>query len=602
MEDECVVLAVDASQCCHCRRGRISVIVRHHMTTLVPLLFLLTTFCRDTNAMCPTRCQCNDDKLQTSCSGAALQVVPIQLNPELKHINLSHNKISSVHYTLEIYANLITLDVSHNRIQKLGSLNFMSQGYMKTLNVSNNMVENLQKDVFKGLASLEVLDLSSNYIEDISIYAFSDLPLLEILLLTDNRLVSFDSDVFKHQTNLRVLHLDENQLLEIPIDNLVYTKKLETLSLSKNLIEYVEEGSLPTLKFLRYLALDTNVISDIHGNAFDGFTALESLNLADNNFTNVPTTQLSKLSNLLQLNLSGNFFTNLSPVAFRGLFQLRELNLNGIGTLTKIDVRTFVDNINLETVSLNDNIALAKLPTRLFHGNPRLTRISIRNNMLSTLEASHFPLDQLTSLQIGDNPLYCNCSLMWLWKLVTEQKNSVYFQHRSSTLRNETELESNTESNTQIEMVLDVDDIRCADPEKLADMLLVDAFESDIQCAPNWLAVATGSTTAVCILAVIFLALVYSGALRRCSSRSRDKNYIRREQPSRTDNPQASTTSDRQHGRDKYEHIMGPPLLSEYQTLPTWETFAGNKDSDFYQFGYHTNIPHHQPRPHVVYV
>lgn len=623
MEDECSVLAAEAGQSqsqrqiqcrCRCTRGRcitgagaigVGVGAGYHMTALVPLLVLLTTICRATSAMCPTRCQCNDDELRASCTAAGLQVVPIQLNPELRHINLSHNKINNLHFTLEIYANLLTLDVSNNRIQKLGSMNFISQTHMISLNLSHNEIENLDKDAFKGMKALKVLDISSNHLEDISKNAFNDLNFLEELLLNDNRLVSFEPELFKHQSTLRTLQLDDNQLLEIPADNLVYTPNLESLSMSRNLVEYVEEGSLPVLNSLRYLALDTNVISEIHGSAFDSFTALEGLNLADNNFTSVPTTQLSKLSNLLELHLSGNFFPSIPPVAFRGLFKLRHLHLNGIETLARIDVRAFVDNINLETVSMNDNLGLNTIPTRLFHGNPRVTHISMRNNMFETIEASHFPLDQLVSLEIAENPLQCNCSLMWLWKLVTEQRNLL--STRKSSIENDTNfIDGEMHAGSNVEMTLDIDGIRCAGPEKLSGTLLLDAPESDIRCSLNWMAVATGSGTAMFVVAVVFIGLLYSGALRKCVDRPTSKSYMRRGHPSHDSSSpyqsEAAATSGRQLERDKCEHIISPPLLSEYQTLPTWESFAGSKDIDLYrQFGYHTNAAH-PSRPHVVYV
>lgn len=569
------------------------------MTALVPLLVLLSTVCRATSAMCPTRCQCNDLELHASCTAAGLQVVPIQLNPELRHINLSHNRISDVHFTLDIYANLITLDVSFNRIQKLGAMNFLSQKHMSILNVSNNEIESLDKDVFKGMKTLTVLDVSSNHLEDISKSAFTELIHLEVLLLQDNRLVSFEPELFKHQSKLKVLQLDDNQLLEIPADNLAHTPKLERLSMSRNLVEFIEEESIPNLNCLKVLALDSNVISDIHGSAFDGFSALETLNLADNNFTSVPTAQLSKLSNLLELNLSGNFFISVPPVAFRGLFKLRILHLNAVETLTRIDVRAFVDNINLESVSMNGNIALVTIPTRLFHGNPRVTQIFMRNNMFESFEATHFPLDQLAVLQIGDNPLHCNCSVMWLWKLVREQRHS-HSSLDSTEIQNTT-----TETSRQpVEMLLlDVKGIRCSGPESLSGTLLSNVPESEIRCSPTWMAVATVSGTIMFVIAVILVGIFYSGLMNRCTRRhaSKGKNYD--SAPAYPGDP--VTPPNRQLDRDKCEHMMiSPPLLSEYQTLPPWDPFSGTKDSiDLYrQFGYHTGGGPHSSRPHVVYV
>lgn len=49
--------------------------------------------------------------------------------------------------------------------------------------------------------------------------------------------------------------------------------------------------------------------------------------------------------------------------------------------------------------------------------------ISIRSNNLHTLDAAHFPLDRLHRLHLANNPLVCNCSLLWLWRLTNGQIN-----------------------------------------------------------------------------------------------------------------------------------------------------------------------------------
>lgn len=49
--------------------------------------------------------------------------------------------------------------------------------------------------------------------------------------------------------------------------------------------------------------------------------------------------------------------------------------------------------------------------------------ISIRRNNLYTLDAAHFPLDRLHQLHLANNPLVCNCSLLWLWRLTNGQIN-----------------------------------------------------------------------------------------------------------------------------------------------------------------------------------
>lgn len=569
--------------------------VRPLIATLVAVLLLMAS---PVGGMCPARCECNESELRASCPAAQLEVVPIQLNPEIKHINLSQNKINSIHYTFEFYSNLITIDISFNQIQKLGSSNFQSQRHLNTLDLSHNSIKTLDRDVFKGLKSLKVLNLSFNDIDSIAPNSFHDLYQLELLHLSDNSLVSFEDDLFKHLSNLRILYLDNNQILDIPTDNLQYMSKLETLSLAKNLIEYVDKDSFPALNTLKYLSLGVNVISDIHSNSFDGLFSLEHLDLSNNNLTTVLTSQLSKLSNLTTLELSGNYFFTIPPVAFRGLFKLQTLHLDRMPNLTKIDQRAFVDNIKLENISLNDNKEIKMLPTRLFYGNQRVVHISIADNGLSTLESTHFPLDQLLSLKLGGNPFVCNCSLMWLWNL--EQEQSVRARQNDSGF------------------TVDVNRISCAGPEHLADKLLHQVEESEIRCSLSWLAVTALSTCSTCVVFIILVLVFYvrkfkctgdkmTGA-RSCSGRSASERVAHNHDGVVPLYHEANTPAypyeTRQGCDDKFAPANGNgPPRNDYRALSPWENANKNITDNLYEhYGYNTSRTYNSSKPHIVYV
>lgn len=98
------------------------------------------------------------------------------------------------------------------------------------------------------------------------------------------------------------------------------------------------------------------------------------------------------------------------------------------GTLTLTDYlylfrSAFVDNTFLTRLSMDNNPGVTELPPRLFHGNPNLDDISMRGNGFTTLDSAQFPLDRLTRLQLSENPFTCNCSLLWLWRLMQEESN-----------------------------------------------------------------------------------------------------------------------------------------------------------------------------------
>ncbi|XP_058054090.1 insulin-like growth factor-binding protein complex acid labile subunit [Anopheles bellator] len=388
-----------------------------YSTTLVLLVFLLP----QVYSFCPSICTCEGDpNMRTWCIGAGLDVVPIQLNPEVRYINLTANRITNVHFTLTFYNKLELLDLSLNRIEALGSRNFDTQEHLRALNLSGNAIATIPKDALRGLKRLQTLRLGNNRIETLHPAAFHDLRNLIELDLTGNALTSLEPGTLRHLYSLEVLSFQNNQLLEVPYErNLEHLGRLQLLDLSVNLLEYIGNDSFVGLRELRTLRLGGNILTELDVGAFHGLTGLKALDVVDNNFTVVPTLQLSKLCNLTYLSLSGNYFTALPPVAFLNLVQLQQLHLDRLDRLERIDVRAFVDNANLRILTLDDNPSFASLPLRLFHGNPVLTEVSVRRNALVRLDAVHFPLDRLERLELAGNPLVCNCSLLWLWRLAT---------------------------------------------------------------------------------------------------------------------------------------------------------------------------------------
>ncbi|XP_070068493.1 leucine-rich repeat neuronal protein 1 [Drosophila takahashii] len=390
----------------------------------IPVLLLLlicVILPRESSAFCPSKCQClgGEANSRALCVDAALEDVPIQLNPETKYINLTVNRIRNLEFSLPFYMKLEILDLSQNIIETLGSKNFEYQSELRTLNLSRNLVSSLHKHAFKGLTNLLLLDLSFNRIETVHPTALSDLASLVELDLTNNNIVSLEDNSFKGMNTLEVLVFRNNRLLDVPASNLWHLHALKSLDMSLNLVEFVRNDSFEGLKELLALSLQGNVMSELDLSAFEGLISLKHLDLSDNNLTMVPTQQLSKLSNLTYLNLGGNRFSQLPAVAFLNLFHLRELHLSRLDYLQHIDSRAFVDNTHLQTLHLNNNPQLSDIPMRLFQGNPNILEVYMQSNSLQTLYSAQFPVDQLQKLYLGDNPLQCNCSLLWLWRLVT---------------------------------------------------------------------------------------------------------------------------------------------------------------------------------------
>ncbi|XP_043787678.1 leucine-rich repeat-containing G-protein coupled receptor 4-like isoform X2 [Apis laboriosa] len=445
------------------------------------------------SGLCPTQCRCDDESLRASCAYAGLEVVPIQLNPEITHLDLSNNRVANIHLSFSFYGNLVALDLTSNAIHTLGSDNFVFQKNLATLNVSGNAIRNLTKNSLQGLASLKELNLAGNNISDMDEQAFKTTSELETLNLSDNSITSLPEGLLKNLHKIRALILKGNSLLEIPTENLALAPSLENVDLSDNLIQELDRDSLPSLPSLVSLDLANNVIRNIGDDAFDRLPDLLHLDLSGNNLTSVPTPALARLNVLSDLILSRNPLAALDAAGFRNLYELRSLELNDC-TIISVHARAFADNVNLERISLDGNRGLKELPARVLYSARYLKWVSLRRCSLSTLQPTQFPVDGLSSLRVGGNPLVCNCSVHWLWNVI-----------RAEERRNESRLE------------LDTHDIICTD-EEFAGKALIALPEASLRCrlSPLYLSLsAAGCLAATATILALIAHLTRSKRKKR---------------------------------------------------------------------------------------
>ncbi|KOX71369.1 Carboxypeptidase N subunit 2 [Melipona quadrifasciata] len=347
------------------RRSSYGMASRGPSTTTLPIaIAMAVAMSVMANGLCPTQCRCDDESLYASCAYAGLEVVPIQLNPEIRHLDLSNNRVGNIHLTFGFYGNLEILDLTSNAIHTLGSDNFVFQKNLITLNVSGNAVKALAKNSLQGLDSLRELNLASNNISDMDEQTFKATSELEVLNLSDNSITSLPEGLLKYLHKIRTLILNGNFLLEIPTENLALAPSLENVDLSDNLIQELDRDSLPSLPSLVSLNLANNVIRNIADDAFDRLPDLLHLDLSGNNLTSVPTSALARLNVLSNLILSRNPLGTLEAGGFRDLFELRSLELNDC-TIVSVHARAFADNVNLERISLDAAGCLAATATIL---------------------------------------------------------------------------------------------------------------------------------------------------------------------------------------------------------------------------------------------
>ncbi|GFS34336.1 leucine-rich repeats and immunoglobulin-like domains protein 3 [Trichonephila inaurata madagascariensis] len=412
--------------------------------------------CTNVSCFCPFRCLCNEDTLTVWCDGAALDVVPITLNPVLQELHLNGNKIKSVTASFTVYQNLRFLDMSQNLLSTLGKNNFLEQKDLRILHLNHNKITSLKANAFNGLSALKVLRLDGNAISEIDDEAFEPLYSLENLDLSRNSISTLSSSTFSGLIKLKELFLRDNRLTRVPTESFQNVKSLRSLDLGMNYIYVVHKSSFHHLYHLQVLSLDGCGIHIIENGAFFGMENIVSLFLQDNELKHVPTEVLLDIPFLQELHVGKNKISRLGPNDFRGLRALRTISVNGEDTLEVIENGTFADNQQLERLIISHNKILTHVEKDTFRGLDNLRILSLRGNQFTTFHEDMLPWDKLDVFDVRENPLICNCTLLWLWNLLKRENFTTYGE--------------------------DVTRVRCKNPPVVSDQLLVDIGPEDLDC------------------------------------------------------------------------------------------------------------------------
>lgn len=150
---------------------------------------------------------------------------------------------------LEIFKNLVMLDIADNEIQEIPEKFGILQN-LRILLINNNQLNNLDKGIV-NLKGLEVLDASNNLISKIPI-DIKKLDKLEQLQLQNNRITEIPVEISSLES-LEMLVLEGNRIGKLPKE-IGKLSNLTILDLGKNLLEEIpwEIGSLKKLYFLDF--------------------------------------------------------------------------------------------------------------------------------------------------------------------------------------------------------------------------------------------------------------------------------------------------------------------------------------------------------------
>lgn len=376
-------------------------------------------------ANCPASCKCDEQNLMVNCGEGQLDVLPIALNPSINRLIIQKNKIKTIDSSVQFYSELVLLDLSYNHLITIPARTFQYQKKLKELHLNHNKIGAITNETFIGLSMLASLNLGDNFLDALDANAFATLPKLEELNLSKNRISRIDARAFNGLGNLRVLYLNDNALSTVPSDAFESFGVLAELYLGINVFTSIENGAFERLSGLALLDLKGAGLSNISSATFRGLEAsLRKLDISDNRLSQVPTTALSYLARLEDLVLGQNSFEIVPGKAFDGLTNLQQLDISGSLKLHSIETDAFAANPNLKTITIVSNKALSTIQAGAFSGLPHLKVINLRDNALTTIPENLVKWDELSSFDLSDNPIVCDCNILWLQMLLNTQNTS----------------------------------------------------------------------------------------------------------------------------------------------------------------------------------
>ncbi|XP_026807749.1 LOW QUALITY PROTEIN: leucine-rich repeat-containing protein 15-like [Rhopalosiphum maidis] len=260
---------------------------------------------------------------------------------------------------------LQALGLPNNQLERVPSSALAMLSGLERLDLSHNRLHTIHNNSFKGSPNLTFLDLSNNSIHFISPDAFVNLPFLKVLRLQNNLLTSASTSHLQGLRSLVDLDLSSNLLAgQLGPSTLPRLPNLQVISLAHNQLNSVRRGSFAGLEGIVSLTLNHNQIDVLEDHGFRAVPTLSHLDLANNRIVAVSSASLAHLTKLKTLDLSHNF--------------LRSLTSDLIVPLKSIQV-----------IKLDDNDISIVAEGALNTGN------------------------HITSISLSDNPLNCDCSLLY---------------------------------------------------------------------------------------------------------------------------------------------------------------------------------------------
>ncbi|KAG5878328.1 hypothetical protein JTB14_030978 [Gonioctena quinquepunctata] len=269
-------------------------------------------------------------------------------------VNLTGNHLESIHDICK-FVEFSSIDLSHNRIKRIGVNAFKNCNRLYELKLSNSGIEYIEPNSFNGSkSSLVHLDLSKNNLINLKENSFVNLTSIETIDLSSN--------------NLGVLET-----------NMFYNLSVMDIKLWNTSIKYIQNRAFNNLYNLQSLNLSNIGITFMEPNAFFNLPSLDTIDLRKNNFATIESNTFDIPMKTLLLN--GNGIKHIKSGSFENL-SLNALNLSNLG-IQKLEPFSFSGLSYLSVLDLRDN-NITEIQKNVFF-NLTIGRFLLENNNISKI-------------------------------------------------------------------------------------------------------------------------------------------------------------------------------------------------------------------------
>ena len=205
---------------------------------------LLSSFFVCASQVCPSKCVCERTEnkgIQINCESKELTsfLESKDIHKDAASIDLKSNLIGSLptEDTKQKWLHVSNLVLSYNRISDLDN-NVLGLMFPKliTLDLSHNLIDKVTKTSFNNLTSVQFLHLEYNKINSIALDAFVSFSNLFHIFLNNNILDQITLALFENMTKLFGLELSNNHIKRVYSEGKRWPKTLTQLNLANNSI------------------------------------------------------------------------------------------------------------------------------------------------------------------------------------------------------------------------------------------------------------------------------------------------------------------------------------------------------------------------------